>query len=225
MSTPAPIIIAAQVDLVEQPGLIAAAEQLSRLLNAASKTLAWHVQLHFHALDAKIAASPSPSAIVVSLLPETGHIGEPIAVTKARWRDYLGSLQVTGAPVFVRTIFRHLPNRFRDGRIVPLLERIRRLNLMAAELSHDIGVAVIDIDRAFAHTGGRVLKTGYRLAGDLATEVSAHTTVWSLLSFGLDDVVDPDLQEKAKTLLGDLNQIAYLQTVRASAARGQNHHG
>lgn len=218
MSTPAQIIIAAQVDQVEQPGLIAAANQLSGCLNAASNAQAWQVHLQFHAFGTEMTVSPPPSAIIVSLLPETERIGEFIVETKARWRTYLSSLQAAGSPVFVRTVFRHVPDRNRDGVIMPLLEQIRRLNCMAAELSHELGVAVIDIDRAFAHIGGRVLKTDYRLAGKLASEVSGHTTVWSLLSFGLDDAIDPDLQEKAKAFLGNLNEIARRCAAQASAA-------
>ena len=58
------------------------------------------------------------------------------------------------------------------------LERIRRLNRMAAELSHDLGVSVIDIDRAFAHIGGR--DAGDRLsAGRARSPPRSPAIPWS----------------------------------------------
>ena len=140
-----------------------------------------------------------------------------IAETKSRWRSYLGRLQATGRPVFVRTVFRHVRDRAGEAGATQLLERIRRLNRMAVELSHELGVGVIEIDRAFAHIGGRALESDYLLMGPLAAEVSGHTTVWSLLSFGLDDTIDPRLQEMAKTLLGGLNRIDAFVSRRLAA--------
>jgi hypothetical protein len=206
VSVPAPISIDALVDPAERPGLIAAAEQLSVCLGEAAGGQAWPVSLQFLPPGAEIATSPAAPAVIVSLLPEVYRVDEAIAETEARWRIYLDRLQASGAPVFVRTVFRHVSDRVGDGVTSPVLERIRRLNRMAVGLSHELGVAVIDIDRAFAHIGGRELKTDYRLAGVLAAEVSGHTTVWSLLSFGLDDTIDPELQEKAKTILGALHE-------------------
>jgi hypothetical protein len=217
MNATTSIIIEAQVEPSEHPGLIAAAEQLSGCLNAASNTQTWQVRVQFHAFGTDIDSSPSQSAIIVSLLPETEHAAESIAETKARWRTYLGRLQAIGPPVFVRTVFRHVSDRAKDGRATPLLERIRRLNRMAVELSHELGIAVIEIDQAFAHIGGRALESDYRLTGPLAAELSGHTTVWSLLSFGLDDTVDPGLQEKAKAFLGGLSRIDALVSQRLAS--------
>jgi hypothetical protein len=207
VNAPTPITIDARVDAAEYPGLTAAAEQLSECLGLAAGEQGWPVSLNFRAPGDKIAASPVPSAVIVSLLPDVGRLEEPTVETEARWRVYLGQLQSSGAPVFVRTVFRHVSDRVREGVTSPVLERIRRLNRVAVGLSHEFGVAVIDVDRAFADIGGRVLKTDYRLGGALAAEVSGHTTVRSLLSFGLDQVIDPDLQQKAKAILGDLRKI------------------
>jgi hypothetical protein len=231
MSGTAPISLEAIVDSAEQPGMIAAAEQLSEHLTAASDGAAWPVRLNFRPPGAQVPASPTPTAIIVSLAPEASRTDEPFAGTQARWRTYLEALQAAGAPVFVCTVFRHVRERDKDGGASPVLERIRRLNMMAAELSHDLGVAVIDIDRAFAHIGGRILQTDYRQGGVLAAEVAGHTTVWSLLSFGLDEAIDPMVQEKAKTVLGGLQQIDALvgrrlaQRRAAQVARGPAPHG
>lgn len=221
MNAPAPIVIEAHVDPAEHAGLIAAAEQLSGCLTAASGTPSWSVQLQFYPLNFEIVATPPPSAIIVSLLPETSRLAEPIVVTEARWRAYLGQLNAIGTPVFVRTVFRHVRDRTTDRLVSQLLERIRRLNRMAAGLSSEFGVAVVDVDRAFADIGGRALDTDYRLSGVLAAEVSGHTTVWSLLSFGLDQAVDPALQEKAKALLGGLRRIDAVLTRRLAYRAAQ----
>jgi hypothetical protein len=221
MSAPPTISLEALISPGEKAAMIAAAEQLSECLSAATGGQAWPVRLNVRA-SGDVPASPPPSAIIVSLAPEAARVDEPFARTRARWWAYLERLTASGAPVFVCTVFRRVP----DGPASPVLERIRRLNLMAVEASHELGVAVIDIDRAFAHIGGRILQTDYRLSGVLAAEVAGHTAVWSLLSFGLDDVIDPELQEKAKAILGDISQIDTLVNRRlarrraAQAARG-----
>jgi hypothetical protein len=225
MSELKPLSLDARVDEAEQPAVIAAAELLSESLGRAAGGGPWPVQLNFRPPGAPPQEGATPSAIITSLLPEVAAPGEPIAETQARWRAHLDALLAAGAPVFLCTVFRHLNDRPRDGRVSPVLERIRRLNRMALDLSHDIGVGVIDIDRAFAHIGGRTLKTDYRPTGVLAAEVGGHTIAWSLLSFGLDDVVDPSLQEKAKQVIGSLQQIDILVNRRlksraAQAARG-----
>jgi hypothetical protein len=207
VSAHTPITIDARVDAAEGPGLIAAGEQLSECLGLAAGEEGWPVKLSFRAPGDKLAASPVPSAVIVSLLPDVGQLDEPTIETEARWRVYLDRLQSSGAPVFVRTVFRHVSDRGREGVTSPVLERIRRLNRIAVGLSHEFGVAVIDVDRVLADLGGRALKTDYRLAGALAAEVSGHTTVTSLLSFGLDGAIDPNLQQKAKEILGDLRKI------------------
>jgi hypothetical protein len=226
MSELGAINIEALVDPVEKPGLIAAAEQLSDHLGAAAQDSPWRVRLNFRPMGSAVPLAPTTSVAVVSLLPEAGRTGELISETEARWRSYLSLLKASGAPVFVCTVFRHVADRDIPGVVSPVLERIRRLNLMAADLSHDLDVAVIDIDRAFAHIGGRRLQTDYRLSGVMAAEVAGHTIAWSLLSSGLDDVVDPALQERAKAILGDLQQIDALigrrlaQRAEAGAAHG-----
>jgi hypothetical protein len=219
MSPPSPIRIEALVDPAERPGMVAAAEQLSECLGAADDGRAWPVRLNFLSPGEGLGDGPPPSVVIASLLSEVARPDEPIAETEVRWRAYLERLQASGAPVLVRTVFRHLSGRPNAGAVSPLLVRIRRLNLMAAHLSHVLGVGVIDIDRAFAHIGGKVLQTDYRLGGVLAAEVAGHTTAWSLLSFGLDEAVEPGLQERAKSVLGGLQRIDALVGRRLSQRR------
>ncbi len=225
MSDLKPLSLEALVHDAERPAVIAAAELLSESLGQAASSASWPIRLNFRAPGASIPEDVSPSAIILSLLPEVAATSEPIADTEARWRPYLDGLLAGGVPVFLSTVFRHVSDRPRDGGSNPVLERIRRLNRMALDLSHDLGVAVIDVDRAFAHIGGRTLQTDFRLTGVLAAEVGGHTIAWALLSFGLDDTVDPTLQEGAKEVLGGLQRIDVLVNRRlrnraAQAPRG-----
>ena len=209
MTERVPIVIEAQAVSSENQGLLAAAELLSECLGNAAGGGAWPVRLQVNAPGAKIGSSP-PTVLIVSLLHEMERLDEPIAETEARWDEALTSLLAQGTPVFLRNIFRNVPEPKRDGTHSPVLERIRRLNRMAIGLSHRCGVGVIDIDRACAHIGGQALQADWRLGGAVAAEVAGHTTVWSLLSYGLDEVVDPDLEERAKANLGSLLQIGVL---------------
>ena len=216
----APISIEALVDPVERPGLIAAAEQLSACLGAAAGGGDWPMRLHFREPGGEVPVEAPPTLIVTSLLPEVSR-AEPIAETDARWRAYLERLKATGAPVFVCTVFRRLTDRPSAGTPSPVLERIRRLNHMVVDLSHGLDVGVIDLDRVMAHIGGRVLNTDYRLPGVLAAEVAGHTAAWAILSYGLDDAVDPTLQEKAKEVLGGLQQIDAVVSRRLNLRRAR----
>jgi hypothetical protein len=220
MSKPVPIVIEAQAVPSENQGLIAAAEMLSECLGAAVGRAAWPVRLEVNAPGAGVAQSP-PGVLIVSLLHEVERPDEPIAETQRRWDAALQPHLAQGAPIFLRTIFRHIGEAPGDGRPSPMLERIRRLNRMIVGLSHAHGVGVIDIDRACAHIGGRALQTDWQLGGMLAAEVAGHTTVWSLLSQGLDDLIDPEHQERAKANLGALNQIVPLieRRMKRSQAR------
>jgi hypothetical protein len=159
--------------------------------------------------------------LILSLLHELAQPGEPIVETEARWRASLDPLLNQGAPLFLRTIFRHVGEPSRDGTPSPILERIRRLNRMIIDLSHSYGIGVIDIDRAFAHYGARGIGTDWRLGGVVAAEVAGHTTAWSLLSHGLDELIDPELQERAKAKLGDLTQIGPLLDRRLERRRAR----
>jgi hypothetical protein len=219
MNEAAPIALVALALEAEWPGLVAGAEQLSDCLGQAAAR-SWPVRLERLAPDAEVPAARAPTAIIVSLLAEAERVEEPFGQTEARWRGRLIRLLDLGAPVFVRTVFRHIADRANAGTVSPVLERIRRLNLMAAQLSNELGAQVIDIDRAFAHIGARALQSDYRMGGVLAAEVAGHTAAWSLLSGGLDEAVDPELQDKAKAVLGGLQQINQVVSRRLSRHRG-----
>ncbi len=214
MTSPAPIRIEAEVDPCEHPAVLAGAQQLAQALNAATGA-DWPIQLRYWDPGAAPATSEPGSVIVLSLLPDVDR-REPFAETEARWRARLALLAEGTAPALICTVFRALADRWAPGG-QQRIERIRRLDRMAADLSHDHGATIVDIDRAFAHIGGRVLKTDYRLNGRLAAEVAGHALVLCILSLALDEVVSAEVQDRARTFQGGLREINTLVGRRLAA--------
>ena len=215
MSQPAPIVLEAEIDPREQPVMLAAAQQLSEALRAAA-SVDWPIRISLH--EAGKLGSPAAGAIaLVSLLIEAER-DEAFDATAARLRARAQLLVDGGVRVLVMTVFRAVPGWRTDPAAAARLERIRRLNRLALDLSHDLGVTVADIDRAFAHIGGRTLGADYRLSGRLAAEVAAHTIVLSLLWLGLDEIVPPAVQDRARAFQGPLSGIDALVRRRLAAA-------
>lgn len=188
------LVIEAMVHELERPALARAGQQLVDALSIASGAQQ-SITMRFPTSLAAINPASDRVIVVASLLREIEMPGATLASTQARWQDQLLSLQKLGvASAFVCTIFRHVGSRDRPA----LVERILRLNLLAVQLSHATGVGVIDIDRIFGYFGGRLVRTDYRLGGKLAAELAGHAIVDSLLEAGLDDVIPPDVRERAK---------------------------
>ena len=209
MTAHAPLLIDAVVADTERPALAAVAEQLRECLRAAAGD-DWRITVRFRASLAAIDANDPPAVVVASLLREADSTGESLAATEARWRKQLSSLPGSPKPpVLLCTVFRHVAAPIGDALDMrpERRERIRRLNMMAIDLSHDTGAGVVDIDRAFSHVGARSLATDHRLAGRAAAEVAAHTIVAGILAAGLDDVVPPEVQESAAQFQGTLRDI------------------
>lgn len=209
MTAPAPFLIDAVVSDSERPALLAVAEQLRDCLLAASGN-PWQVVVRFRESLAAIDAQDRPAVVVASLLPELDRDDETIAATQARWHAQLSSL--AGEPrsaILICTIFRHVaaPTADAPDARVATRERIRRLNLLAIDLSHDTGAGVVDIDRVFSRLGARPLGTDHRLTGPVAAEVAAHAIVASILGAGLDRVMSPEIQERAAQFQGPLRDV------------------
>jgi hypothetical protein len=229
MSSVAPIVIDAVVSDSERPALIATAEQFGECLGAATGG-EWPVSVRFRDSLASIDVRDRPTLVIASMLPDLAG-DEPLRAIAARWRDQLSSLAPMNlAAIFICTIFRRLAdpdtadsnrplskspanpqsarsaNRLSDAASDARrlrLERLLRLNLMAIELSHDTGAGVIDIDRLFAHLGAGPLATDHRLTGRVAAEVAAYAIVATIVSFGLDDIMSPQIQEQAMRSQGN----------------------
>ena len=215
MSAPPTIRVEAAVDSREQPVLVAAVQQLSEALIAASGG-DWPIQLRFRKPDADFAASAEGAVVLLSLLADVDR-DEPFATTEARWRARVEALTATGGTVIVITVFRNVPDRLSAaGR--RRLERIRRLNRLAIDLSHDFVATVADIDRAFAHIGARGLGADYALGGPLAAEVGGHTVTLSLLFSALDAWVPIETQEAARAFHRPLREIDLVVSRRLARA-------
>ncbi len=192
----------------EHPPFQAAARHLSQLLGAASG-VNHQIRLNLRkSLDLREIAG-EPGVIIISLLNEAGRAHADWAAVAARWRRQAAVLVAeTSRPVFFCTVFRNVPavesappGWTRDG----VLERIRRLNLLAAELSQATGANVIDIDRTLAHFGARLVTTDYTLKGRLGAEVAGDIIAAAVLGAGLDDLVAEDRLERARQLHGGLD--------------------
>jgi hypothetical protein len=108
-------------------------------------------------------------------------------VTTTALAEYCGTFRGLGdGPLFLCTIFRHVPERRTVG--APLLERIHRCNLALLEISRATGAYVVDLDRAFAAVGAMALETDYRLHGTRAKELAAATIVQALRRVTPDDL-------------------------------------
>lgn len=223
MTAPAPILIDAVVDEAERPVLAAAMAQLRDCLAAAGGERVWHIGLRFCPSLASIDRQRPPTAIVASLLAETARPDEHIALTEARWRSQLAALDPGLVPaIFLCTIFRAVRGARADRAAAPalaLIERIRRLNLMAIELSHDLGVNIVDIDRLFAHIGALDVQSGYRLSGPRAEEVAGYAIVGALLSSALDDLVPGAILERAKQAHGPIWELPVVVERRMARRR------
>jgi hypothetical protein len=187
----------------ERLALSAAAEQLRDCLSHATQG-AWSIDLRFcDALDA-IDEGRRADVVIASLLPELAR--DAVAPTiQARWQQTLAA--VTHAPppsVVICTIFHHVPDATNSEEMAALRERIRRINLVAVELSHDTGAVVADIDRALSRLGARSLATDFTLRGPLASRVAGHVIVSAVLAAGVDHAIPPEVQERALIHHGQL---------------------
>lgn len=197
------LTIGGLVTPTEMAGLKAGVSELRAQLAALAPDQAFEIRLGLLPPDFRPPRAPShPDVFIVSLLPELERAGEAMEAVEARWREHLSLLQDTGATIFVCTIYRHVGGVPDPDQRLAVLERVRRLNLLAVTLSHALGVGVIDLDRAFAERGAAVLRTDHRLGGPFAAEVIGHTVLSALLSMGLDEVMDPGLQEAVRKAIG-----------------------
>jgi hypothetical protein len=101
----------------------------------------------------------------------------------------------------VCTILRHVPASEGHEAADRTRLRLRRLDLLATELSREYGALVIDLDRILADIGARRLETDYRLGGDPVVSFASNAIAISIVSNALDDFVAYEIQNAARTLL------------------------
>ncbi len=158
----------------------------------------WTLEYAYPATTAEMAQGPV--AVVTSLLGEAARFEETWEGCAARlWGMYRGLCGDPARPVYVFTVLRHVPAEVAQR--AEILVRIRRLNLLAAMLSHELGVLVVDIDRDLADLGARALGADYRLGVPAAARAAAKSLAMTMLLAGLDETVPFELQEAARALI------------------------
>ena len=199
----AAIVVDAAVVEPERPTIVAATKLLADVLAEAGAHPG--VELRFREGLAGLDPAHAPTIAIASLQLELMRDDETLAATEARWRERLVALSAVPMVVFC-TILRHAatPLPARPNGATSQIERIRRLDRMAIELAHETGARVADVDRVVAHVGARRLATDHRLGNAAVAEVAAWTIVRVVLAGGLDDVVAPVVQERARASLGEL---------------------
>jgi hypothetical protein len=201
MSDPVIITIKAVVDSNERPAVERTASLLESSLSAAAgEPVA--VRCQFEASLDALKGSAGPYVVIASLLPEVANHGESWAEVESRLREnYQALAGADDVVVFLCTVFRHVSSG--DSADRSRLVRIRRLNLLAAELSRETGLFVVDLDRSLADVGAVRLQTDYRLDGTYAADAAAKTMALAVVSAGLDAHVSFDVQDAAKLAISD----------------------
>jgi len=197
MSEKTHITIAAFVSGNERLAVELAAGYLARALSEAAKT-PWVCEARFSP-DVETAQKEKDAAMLItSLVPELQESGEPWPEAEQRLRKTYAALCEAGNPVFICTILRHVDDgeEAEETRV-----QIRRLNLLAADISRETGAYVIDTDRVLANIGARWLKTDYRLAGNAAAEATGHFMALTLVNNAVDAFVPFEVQEAAREIL------------------------
>jgi hypothetical protein len=200
MTGKAHISIAAFVSENEQAAVRLAADHIARALSQAADA-PWTCDCVFAPKMETLPRHSEASITIASLLPELQAIEEPWPEAEKRLRTTCATLCKGGAPVFLCTILRHVGRDAEPDAANALMIRIRRLNLLAAEISRETGAYVIDLDRILADIGARRLQTDYRLAGDAAAEMAGHFIALTLVENALDAFVPFEIQDAAREIL------------------------
>lgn len=193
------ISIEAFVSEDEREAVQLAADFLARSLSQAAG-VPWTCTCGFSTDVETLRQAGNAAIVVTSFLPELGNVDEPWPQAELRLRTAYAALRTSGIAVFICTILRHVGHG-EEPKTVALRVRIRRLNLLAAEISRETGAYVIDVDRVLANIGARHLQTDYRLKGSAATGVTGHLIALALLNNACDSYVSIEIQESAKSIL------------------------
>ncbi len=136
-------------------------------------------------------------------------------------------LKSPSASVFLCNVFRHVPGDLAHrymGAPQSLGERIRRFNLLGAEVSKDTGAYVVDLDWVMANAGASELQTDYRLQGRPAAVAGAAGLVSTMFKAGLDEFFPAEIQVKALAQFEARQRAALEGTARLTVSRCNPHH-
>jgi hypothetical protein len=200
MTTPSHLSIAAAVSAGERAAVQAAAGYLARSLSQAAGVV-WTCDCVFAQGLETLGQNVDATIVLASLLPEVERTSELWPETERRQRTTFATLAEKGVPVFLCTILRHVGRDVAPEAAMPLRVRIRRLNLLAAEISRETGAYVLDLDRVLANIGAQRLGTDYRLEGQYAAEQGGHFIAATLVNYALDATVPVKVQDAAAMII------------------------
>jgi hypothetical protein len=184
-------------------------------LGAALEAEAFALACASVAEPAELVQAPAETIRLISLTTQLASLDVPWPVAQAELRTWVSEVAEAGDPVFVTTIFRCIPAaQDPEGR---LLTRVRRLNLLAADLSREFGVFVIDLDRVLTDIGGLALDADYRLQGKLAADVVGQALALCIATNALDIYMPFEAQERTVAYLKAHDQVVHPEAVLTPA--------
>ena len=216
---PVSIQIIAQVSAAERAGMQTGAEFLSSSMKAVRQGITQPMKLAFVDESADPNVLPMGQVFILSMQTELARPAEDMDAVMARWMSRLEALKARPGLLFLCNIFRLADEPVQPGGSSDLVARIRRLNLIAIQLSHATGVNIIDVDRVLAYFGQRVFRCDYRLDNPRAADAVGHAVASAILSSGPDDIIEPVDQEKARQALGDIDSLPRLIRRREEARK------
>jgi hypothetical protein len=194
------IPIYAYVSRAEQVAVQAAARHLDRSIGDPTASGTDRVPIFVNGPEA-LAQSPLGAVRLISLVPELLRLDGIWSEQETRLRSTLEALTAAGDPVFIFTVLRHAGHDDDSDLLYRRRVRIRRLNLLAAEVSRQTGAFVVDIDRVIADIGGRNLEADYRLDSPAAAAIAGCAIALCIVANGLDAFVSFEMQEKAREVI------------------------
>jgi hypothetical protein len=202
MSEQVIIPIRAVVDINERAAVSRAATLLESSLSAASGEPVT-VRCQFETSLNALQGFEERCIIMISLLPEVANYRDSWVEVEKRFRERCQALMsADGAVVFLCTVFRHVATG--DSADPARLVRIRRLDLLAAELSRESGLFIVDLDRSLADIGASKLRTDYRLDGEYASQAAGKFIALAVLAAGLDAYLPFEVQDAARATVANV---------------------
>lgn len=205
------IQIAAFVTENERLALSSGGGLLSRALEAEGAALDYAAV----SSSAELSQAAAGTIRLMSMATQLASVDTPWAEVQTELSAWISDIAGTGDPVLVATVFRCITaEQDPEGR---LLTRIRRLNLLAAELSREFGVFVVDLDRVLTDIGGMALDTDYRLQGKLAADVAGQALAMCVATNALDLYIPFEAQERTLAYLRAHDQAVHPEAVLTPA--------
>lgn len=205
------IQIAAFVTENERLALSSGGGLLSRALEAEGAALDYAAV----SSSAELSQAAAGTIRLMSMATQLASVDTPWAEVQAELSAWISDIAGTGDPVLVATVFRCITaEQDPEGR---LLTRIRRLNLLAAELSREFGVFVVDLDRVLTDIGGMALDTDYRLQGKPAADVAGQALAMCVATNALDLYIPFEAQERTLAYLRAHDQAVHPEAVLTPA--------